>query len=157
MSIKSRRNRSLQTGDRKHVPLPTGPYPVIGCRDIMTGFTKKGGVLVRLFYPAANQTKTIEEQHLYWPNWLPHENYGRGYGDVAGFRWDPLLRFVQRMNGDTFIPVIPNAKPLRTKDGKPYPAIIFSHGLGGCRTTYSAICMELASQGFIVAGSHSKS
>jgi platelet-activating factor acetylhydrolase len=152
MSIKSRRNRSLQCEDRRHVPLPTGPLKIIGCRDIMTGFTKKGGVLVRLFYPAANQSKTIEEQRLYWPNWLPHENYARGYGEVAGIKWEPLFRFLQRMNGNIFIPVIPNAKPLRPKDGSPYPVIIFSHGMGGCRTLYSAICLEMASHGFIVAG-----
>lgn len=152
MSIKSRRIRTLKTGDRKHVPLPTGPYQVIGCRDIMTGFTKKGGVFVRLYYPAADQSKTIQEQHLYWPNWYPHENYFRGYGDVTGIRWDPLLRLLQRANNNIFIPVIPNAKPLRPKDSKPFPAIIFSHGLGACRTAYSAICMEFASHGFIVAG-----
>ncbi|XP_054156830.1 platelet-activating factor acetylhydrolase 2, cytoplasmic-like isoform X2 [Oppia nitens] len=131
--------------------MPTGPLKIIGYRDIMTGFSKKGGVLVRLYYPAANQSKSIEEQHLIWPNWLPHENYSRGYGDVADIRWEPLFRFIQRLNGDIFIPAIPNAKPLREKGGKPYPVIVFSHGLGGCRTAYSSICLELASHGFIVA------
>lgn len=27
-----------------------------------------------------------------------------------------------------------------------YPVIIFSHGLGGCRSTYCVLCSELASQ-----------
>jgi predicted dienelactone hydrolase len=27
-----------------------------------------------------------------------------------------------------------------------YPVVIFSHGLGGCRSTYSILCAELASQ-----------
>lgn len=31
------------------------------------------------------------------------------------------------------------------------PVIVFSHGLAGIRTTYSTICTDLASHGFIVA------
>lgn len=33
----------------------------------------------------------------------------------------------------------------------PFPVIVFSHGLGGMRSTYSGICCDLASHGCVVA------
>ena len=32
-----------------------------------------------------------------------------------------------------------------------FPVVVFSHGLGAMRTTYSAICSDIASHGYIVA------
>lgn len=52
------------------------------------------------------------------------------------------------MIGTSYIPNISNAPP--SKD-KPFPVVIFSHGLTACRTSYSMICSELTSHGFVVA------
>ena len=146
-----KRNKSAKVFGRKHVPLPTGHFQIIGCRDFMVGFTKKGGVLVRLYYPAVDQSKRVEENYLVWPNWLPHENYRKGYGEVGGIRNQFLLNIFERISStEAFIPAVINAKPLRRSE--PFPVVVFSHGLGCCRTSYSAICLELASHGFVVAG-----
>lgn len=32
-----------------------------------------------------------------------------------------------------------------------FPVMVFSHGLGGMRTTYSYICADIASHGWVVA------
>ena len=32
-----------------------------------------------------------------------------------------------------------------------FPVVVFTHGLGGNRTTYSTICSDIASHGYIVA------
>ena len=32
-----------------------------------------------------------------------------------------------------------------------FPVMVFSHGNGGCRSTYSLLCYEMASQGHVVA------
>ena len=50
--------------------------------------------------------------------------------------------------GDVYVPALWQAVPLPAS--QPYPVIIFSHGLGGNRTTYTTLCMELASHGFVV-------
>lgn len=145
------RDSALKTGDRKHVPLPTGDFLKIGCRDLMVGLSRKSGCLLRLYYPAENKQNEAMNP-LLWPNWLPHEYYLQGYKDVVHVFPRLLHPLIEKMNKKTvFIPAIPNAKPFKLPKGKKFPVVVFSHGLGGCRTTYSAICTELASHGFVVA------
>lgn len=162
VKVKQTRNKTLRTGDRDHIPLPTGPYDRIGCRDFMCGLTRKNGVLFRMFYPAA-ETKSVNNNEssgkdgslnpLVWPNWLPHEAYRQGYADVANLKSPTLINLLNRTcKQNVFIPAKPNARLAPLPPGQKYPVVIFSHGLGACRTTYSAICTELASHGFIVLG-----
>lgn len=47
-----------------------------------------------------------------------------------------------------YVPALWHAVPLHS--AQPYPVIIFSHGIGGNRTTYTTLCLELASHGFVV-------
>lgn len=146
-TIKVTRDRCLTTNGRRHIPLPTGPYQNVGFRDIMIGFSRISGIMVRLYYPAAD-TVPIKSQHLMWPNWLPHENYREGLMSVGGINWSPFKKILRWYTGDVFIPALPKAKPM--KDRK-MPLIVFSHGVGACRSSYSALCLDLASHGFIVA------
>ncbi|XP_035220193.1 platelet-activating factor acetylhydrolase-like [Stegodyphus dumicola] len=139
------RTKSLIHKGKRHLPLPTGPYTV-GCNDIMTSFLKFG-VFVRLYYPTESQG--ILERHLQWPLWIPNKEYLNGYAARVGVPPFFYRIFHHILVGKLYIPAVWQA-PLRPTDKK-YPLVIFSHGLSGWRTSYSALCLELASYGFVVA------
>lgn len=147
----NKRDRTLYTGKRYHLPLPTGPYQVIGFYDIMTGTDETHDVLIRILYPASDQTIKITDQYEEWPDWLPHNNYFIGFLNVGRIWWPPAVKFFNLFSPKVFIPVLQNVEPLKLNDQK-FPVIIFSHGIASCRTTYSNICYELASYGFVVVG-----
>lgn len=130
---------------KRHIPLPTGPYTV-GCTDIMTA-DAKFGVFVRLYYPSIESK--ILDHHLQWPLWLPDKNYIKGYVNGAG-SCHCLYKVFRVCIGKLYIPAIWQA-PIRPSKKEKYPIVIFSHGLYGWRTSYSGICLELASHGFVVA------
>ena len=85
-----------------------------------------------------------------WPSWAPRGEYEHfdsirklcGWVPQAGF---PAL--FKLLNGRIYTPIIEKAAP--NKDQK-WPLIVFSHGLGCARFTYSQICYDLASYGFMV-------
>ncbi|KFO36219.1 platelet-activating factor acetylhydrolase [Fukomys damarensis] len=130
----------LSTASFGHMKIPkgSGPYSV-GCTDLMSGYTNQS-IFLRLYYPS--QDKDGPDTF-----WIPNKEYFEGLSRVLG---SPSFvgKVFNLLYGSKTVPAKWNS-PLRT--GEKYPLIIFSHGLGAFRTIYSAIGMDLASNGFIVA------
>uniref|UniRef100_A0A2C9F1F4 Platelet-activating factor acetylhydrolase n=1 Tax=Cavia porcellus TaxID=10141 RepID=A0A2C9F1F4_CAVPO len=120
------------------IPKGNGPYSV-GCTDLMSGYTNQSSFL-RLYYPSQDND---------FPDalWIPNEEYFQGLTETLGAS-SFLGKLLKLLYGSVKVPAKWNS-PLKT--GEKYPLIIFSHGLGIFRTMYSAIGIELASHGFIVA------
>lgn len=122
------------------IPPAKGPHPV-GCTDFMMDHTEKGSFF-RLYYPCQESEKAEK------PDWVPCREYFNGLADFMKINRSLSERIFNYLFGSFKIPAYMDA-PFRCH-GK-CPVVIFSHGLGAFRTLYSAICAELASQGFIVA------
>ncbi|RKP22984.1 platelet-activating factor acetylhydrolase, isoform II-domain-containing protein, partial [Syncephalis pseudoplumigaleata] len=103
-------------------------------------------LLVRLYYPA--EPRGTEHQ----ATWLP---------PPAEFARLPRLVSIPLVVAITLFTKIPASMDAPVATRRPetasaahetgrFPVVVFSHGLGGCRTTYSGFCGELASHGFVV-------
>ncbi|XP_048858244.1 platelet-activating factor acetylhydrolase isoform X2 [Brienomyrus brachyistius] len=122
--------------------IPTGKGPnQVGCADLMVDHTIQGTFL-RLYYPCEPSS------HSEQPVWIPAAEYFSGLSDFMKINRIVGTRIISYLFGCYKTPALWEA-PLKS-DGK-YPLVIFSHGLGAFRTLYSGICIEIASQGFIVA------
>ncbi|CCG80978.1 Predicted protein [Taphrina deformans PYCC 5710] len=135
-------------------------------------------VLWTIFYPIALGTGKgrAPDGKKQWSRqlWLSksRSKMARGYGDFSGVNKAFCQIFFNGTVGLTKLPVWRNAPlaqhfpaegnvhedghEIRDKSAEnPYdrppifPLILFSHGLGGTRTTYSAVCGEYASYGWI--------
>ncbi|XP_062818869.1 platelet-activating factor acetylhydrolase 2, cytoplasmic [Anolis carolinensis] len=122
------------------LPRGQGALPV-GCTDVMVGQNPKG-LFFRLFYPCVPQDGAEQ------PAWIPRYEYYYGLADYMNMNRKWFAPLLSVTFGSCKIPVNWNA-PFRPSSHK-YPLIIFSHGLGAIRTVYSAICIEMASRGFLV-------
>ncbi|KAF7661234.1 hypothetical protein LDENG_00266440 [Lucifuga dentata] len=122
------------------IPPAKGPSAV-GCTDFMMDYTAQG-CFFRLYYPCQKSEKAEK------PDWIPCKEYFNGLADFMKMNRTLSERIFNYLFGSFKIPAYLDA-PFKS-NGK-CPVIIFSHGLGAFRTLYSAICAELASQGFIVA------
>ncbi len=156
MSPPPMRSMSALRG-RTHFPYARGPYSV-GCVDVAGR-----EALLRLFYPHrvhsghADKVKYLECASERWANWYPEPEYAAGYVSFK-YSW-PADSWLARFAGwvTTFLtsnpasPVVEGARLFDEGDGRRFPLVVFSHGNGGCRMTYSAFCAEVASRGFLVA------
>ncbi|ENH68780.1 Platelet-activating factor acetylhydrolase [Fusarium oxysporum f. sp. cubense race 1] len=142
-------------------PEYTGPYKV-GTVDVEIpiseleapsavpeGVDKIHTVQYRMFYPAVPES---HEKHISWlPN--PQRQHLVAYTKFLGIgpMLAEFLSFLPRHLHYTTIPAHKNAKLLESStENKRWPTMIFSHGLGGCRNSYSYIAGSLASHGIVV-------
>ncbi|KIP04546.1 hypothetical protein PHLGIDRAFT_129421 [Phlebiopsis gigantea 11061_1 CR5-6] len=106
------------------------------------------------YYPA--ETKSSVKLHK-GVNWVPRpvSSVLKGYahfGGTSGWIVNTLLGGICHL---LKIPVYLNAplldpQSITEESRESWPLVIFSHGLGGTRTTYSHFCSRLASQGRVV-------
>ncbi|XP_072263530.1 platelet-activating factor acetylhydrolase isoform X2 [Pyxicephalus adspersus] len=122
------------------IPKGKGPHAV-GCTDLMSDHTVQGCFL-RLFYPCVDSDEYEEAL------WIPRREYYLGLADTLKLNRTLINFLLSYYFGSVKCPAKLNAP---FKPGEKYPLVIFSHGLGAFRTLYSAICIGLASQGFVVA------
>ncbi|KAG6283599.1 hypothetical protein E4U48_007742 [Claviceps purpurea] len=106
-------------------------------------------VQFRVFYPAA--AESTEKPITWLPN--PQRHHVSAYSKFAGIgsRLADVISFLPRHLHYTIIPVHKNAKTADIEtESKRWPTMIFSHGLGGGRNSYSYIAGSLASHGVVV-------
>ncbi|KAK4137497.1 hypothetical protein BT67DRAFT_460078 [Trichocladium antarcticum] len=117
--------------------------PPEGAADIPT-------VLFRIFYPVVPESRGTRVSWLPAPQRLHVAAYAEFVG--AGSRLASALSFLPRHLHWTSIPAYKNAtlSPPRDRADARWPTMIFSHGLGGNRNTYSHFAGSLASYGVVV-------
>ncbi|KAL5614559.1 hypothetical protein BROUX41_004662 [Berkeleyomyces rouxiae] len=107
-------------------------------------------VLVRVFYPATPEPQDCKVRWLPSPQRQSVSAYARFIG--LGSAVASVVSYLPRHTHYAKIPAYKNAPPFASPaaaNGR-WPTAIFSHGLAGCRNSYSYIAGSLASHGVVV-------
>ncbi|KAI1323397.1 hypothetical protein F5Y16DRAFT_383883 [Xylariaceae sp. FL0255] len=125
-------------------------------------------VLFSIYYPCDLSSYSLSRKRPSRATWLPRPRVPtcRGYAKFLSIPHLPVTGYIAATTMFTKLPAFRNAKLAGghevtaedseetlhpTDDPKAtFPVVMFSHGLGGSRTCYSAVCGEMASNGFIV-------
>ncbi|CED82891.1 Phospholipase A2 (platelet-activating factor acetylhydrolase in humans) [Phaffia rhodozyma] len=108
-------------------------------------------VMFTLFYPCKPE-KGQSSKVIWFPRLEPTIAGLLKMGNKANLAYKWLAHFCASiLTAGTTFPAHKDARLLPPPDSKPYPLIIFSHGVGAPRLMYSAFCGELASRGYVVA------
>lgn len=145
-----------------YLPAYSGPYSVgtidleIASADLIPSGQSSAQipetVACRIFYPAEQPPKKSHSRPVYWIQ-SPQKEIVSAYGRFLGA--SPTLASVFSYFSQLIyyvrIPAIRNAKLLQPpQSSHKWPVMVFSHGLGGMRNSYSHICGSLASYGMVV-------
>lgn len=109
-------------------------------------------VACRVFYPAEQPEKKSHARPVYWIQ-DPQKDIVSAYGRFLGVspRLATAFSYFSQLIYYVKIPVLRNAKLLHPPQASQrWPVMVFSHGLGGMRNSYSHICGSLASYGMVV-------
>uniref|UniRef100_A0A0C9RVT7 1-alkyl-2-acetylglycerophosphocholine esterase n=1 Tax=Wollemia nobilis TaxID=56998 RepID=A0A0C9RVT7_9CONI len=141
------------------LPKPLGPYHV-SMADFQLPANSQGicdTPLLRFYYPT---TEKESRKNTSANRWMPHFAYTWGYASKVIAPTSSFHRFLVWILAGILYAYswvcarikASVASQLLTIQGQndQFPVVVFSHGLWACRTTYSALCCDLASHGYVV-------
>ena len=110
---------------------------------------------MRVFYPASVDGSSGTSAASWLPDGQATSRYARAHPDALPFPkrfrkvFAPLLSaFLFRARLDKRVSRQATPMPAPRQEG--WPLVIFSHGMYGCASSYSALCAEIASHGAVV-------
>ncbi|TKY87338.1 hypothetical protein EX895_004015 [Sporisorium graminicola] len=109
-------------------------------------------VLLTIYYPTSVSQEKTDGRTLDWLEAPKLRSIGGllKYAGISKYLAIPIILPAYSVVGQK-LPVLVDAPIASDSPSEGFPVAVFSHGMGGTRTTYSAYCTSLAGAGIIVA------